>query len=177
LTIDSLEKCYQEKTEKKRWKTKIDSPFHFHYGEPAVEIFHLLTDDDINRINVLVKCIADADPTYFLIDDIGTDEDTSVERILEAPGSQIGRGNVTFMNGAIQHFLPGLIEQITARIQPVLDELHWKLYGYELNELGVRSVRFLSNRSPEKMKSKAEIDEKQRKFEVSIRLRQLVNDS
>lgn len=61
-----LKECVENKIgDKKYRKTPAHPTFAMHYGENSVEVFHVMSQLDMKRIEFLQACVREQDSSYF----------------------------------------------------------------------------------------------------------------
>ena len=147
VPVKSLQECVGERESnyQRKLKRKLDDVFVLDYGDPAIEVFNILSNYDLKRIEFLASCIQNTVPKLF-------EDKTNVHGAhLVHAGS-----NVTYMTGILQVVYPDIMEKVINRVDKgLLDESEWKPY---LGELGVRTIQFLEYTHERAMPNQTEID-------------------
>ncbi len=147
VPIKSLQECVKERESnyQRKLKRKLDEVFVLDYGDPAIEVFNILSNYDLKRVEFLASCIQNIVPNLF-------EDKTNVHgaHLIHA-GS-----NVTYMTGILQVVYPDIMEKVVNRIDKgLLDESEWKPY---IGELGVRTIQYLEYTHDRAMPNQTEID-------------------
>jgi hypothetical protein len=108
---------------------KTNSSLHLDFGDPALEIFNIISAHDTMMIKSLEYCVRSIAPEMFH-DRLG----------LPARNLTHGGSNVTYLTGVFQHVLPDILEKIVAStIHPMNDESK-HFWTAHIRSLGVRTV-------------------------------------
>lgn len=154
MSIDRVNDCYHQRSNAKNWKKKKDDTFHMHYGDPAVELFNIFSDDDVKRLQLLSVCITEEDSSYFKVNQYQLDQEID---LYSHPEYIHGRGNITYLNGIFEKVFPQLKSRIVSYLSDVFKSVD-NFGQFDTNMIGIRSVKMVSFKSEHKMRSLAEME-------------------
>lgn len=154
VDLNEIKNCVREEEENsdKRYRKKTDKLFILDFGDPALEIFNILSAHDMKRIQNLASCVEKHSPMLF--------EDN---KFMENGHLVHGGSNVTYLTGTLQAVLPDVTKKIIDGISAGLKQSKWRETAIE--NLGIRTVQYVYCRGPKRLKTAAEI---QREKEIAI---------
>ena len=152
--LEEIKKCVETKQAEKNYKRVPDeSVFELDFGDPAIEVFHVLSVHAMKSIEYLENCVRDMEPTFF--------HDRSAEW---QRNNTHGGANVTYLTGTFQEVLPTIYGDILREAEKVMQisaagarrtraSSYWDV---PLRSLGVRSVQYTSFEYKQSAMSNAE---------------------
>lgn len=115
---------------------KTEKALHLDFGDPAIEMFNVLSSHDVKQVEALDFCVRSHAPEMF-VDRQG----------LPLRNYTHGGSNITFLTGVFQKVLPEVLDKIVSSAHEPMLESKQDTGGFwfsPLRGLGVRSVQFLS---------------------------------
>lgn len=141
--LEESRKCVEEREASgRRYKRKTDErPFNIEFGDPAIEVFHVLSLMDMKRIEYLETCVKELEPELFM------DRTSMRDRNLTHGGA-----NVTFLTGIFNQVLPDLHTKVVDTASKAMKKYsdmaksskkasYWDL---PFDNLGIRSIQYTS---------------------------------
>jgi hypothetical protein len=140
--LEEIKECVRSKQVEKNYKrVPHDDVFELDFGDPAIEVFHVLSVHAMKSIEFLENCVRDLEPNFF--------HDRGGERWRN---NTHGGANITYLTGTFQEVLPDIYGRILQEADKVMQSCaagvrrtrgssHWDV---PLNTLGVRSVQYTS---------------------------------
>ena len=65
ISLESLRNCLEDQLRGKKFRSISNEVFTLHYGDPAVEVFNVLTQRDIKSIEFLNFCVKSSGSSLF----------------------------------------------------------------------------------------------------------------
>lgn len=128
----SIRQCVDDTMKGRRFMKKTNTTLHLDFGDPAIEMFNILSTHDIMMVRTLEHCVRTIIPEMFH------------DRIsIPTRNFTHGGSNVTYLTGIFQQILPDLhIKIATSTIFPMSDSHITDYWIAPLRSLGIRSVYF-----------------------------------
>lgn len=134
--LSEIQECVTAAMKGRRFMRKTEKALHLDFGDPAIEMFNVLSSHDVKQVEALDSCVRSHAPEMF-VDRQG----------LPLRNFTHGGSNITFLTGAFQQVLPEILDKIISSAHQPMLEGKQESAGYwfsPLRGLGVRSVQFLS---------------------------------
>lgn len=141
--LEESKKCVETKEiSGRKYKRRVDEgPLSLDYGDPAIEVFHVLSLMDMKRIEYLQTCVSELEPELFADRMSAWDRNTTH-----------GGANVTYLTGIFNQVLPDVHTKIIDAASKALKKYsslnkrsdkpsYWDL---PFSNLGIRSIQYTS---------------------------------
>jgi len=126
--LRSVRQCVDDGMKGRRFKKKTaSSPLHLDFGDPALEIFNIVSAHDAMTIRTLERCVRSIVPEMY-------------EDRLSLPSRNYTHGgsNVTFVTGVLQVLLSDVLSKIVASTAGPMKEESVHFWPVPVESLGLR---------------------------------------
>jgi hypothetical protein len=148
FSIERIRECVKdEEVLGRKIKNVEGTIFNLHYGDPAVEVFNIVSSKDMRKLVYLNKCVKLEDSSLF------EDRTHLKDAFLLHAGS-----NITHLTGIFNQIFPEMRDKVINGIKEGIKGAKWGDVN-QADYMGIRSVKYLSFQAETPMKSREELNE------------------
>ena len=126
--VKEVQSCLEDALRDRRFMRKTNKTLHLDYGDPAIEVFNILSAHNTMSIRALEQCVRNLMPEMF------QDRSSVLTRNYTHGGS-----NITYLTGVFQATLPEISNKLVdCTAEPMRESQHY--WMAPVQTLGVRAV-------------------------------------
>ena len=126
--VKEVQSCLEDALRDRRFMRKTNKTLHLDYGDPAIEVFNILSAHNTMSIRALEQCVRNLMPEMF------QDRSSVATRNYTHGGS-----NITYLTGIFQAALPEISNKLVdCTVEPMRESQHY--WMAPVRTLGIRAV-------------------------------------